>query len=148
MKYAWIDEHHDLYTVCRLCRSLQVFRSGYCQWRVRPPNPGTLANQALDTKVAAIRDASRRSYGRPPPPPRIVHKLRQQGEGVSAERVRKSLRRQGLRPVYRKPFVVTTDSAHRLPVASNLLDRRFDGWQRDKASRTCPPVRACCTWRP
>ncbi|WP_114472704.1 IS3 family transposase [Pseudorhodoferax soli] len=129
MKYAWIDEHRDQYTVSRLCRVLQVSRSGYCQWRVRPPSPGTLANQALDAKVAAIHDASRRSYGRP----RIVHKLRQQGDVVSAERVRKSLRRQGLRPVYRRPFVVTTDSAHRLPVAPNLLDRRFDGWQRDQA---------------
>ena len=46
---------------------------------------------------------------------------------------RVQLRRQGLRPVYRKPFVTTTDSAHRLPVAPNLLDRRFDGWQPDQA---------------
>jgi transposase InsO family protein len=129
MKYAWIDEHRDQYTVSRLCRVLQVSRSGYCQWRVRPPSPSTLANQALDVKVAAIHDASRRCYGRP----RVVQKLRQQGEVVSAERVRKSLRRQGLRPGYRRPFVVTTDSAHRLPVAPNLLDRRFDGWQRDQA---------------
>ena len=96
---------------------------------MRPPSPGTLANQALNAKVVAIHDASRQSYGRP----RIVHKLRQQGDVVSAERVRKSLRRQGLRPVYRRPFVVTTDSAHRLPVAPSLLDRRFDGWQRDQA---------------
>ncbi|VTY38389.1 Integrase core domain protein [Xylophilus ampelinus] len=29
--------------------------------------------------------------------------------------------------------MVTTDSAHRLPVAPNLLDRRFDGWQSDRA---------------
>jgi len=29
--------------------------------------------------------------------------------------------------------VVTTDSAPRLPVAPNLLDRRFNGWQRDQA---------------
>lgn len=68
---------------------LQVSRSGSCRWRVRPPSPGALANQALDTKVAAIHDASRQGYGRP----RIVHKLRQQGEAVSAEQVRKSLRR-------------------------------------------------------
>ena len=59
MKYAWIDEHRDQYTVSRLCRVLQVSRSGYCQWRVRPPSAGTLANQALDAKVAAIHDASR-----------------------------------------------------------------------------------------
>ncbi len=95
-------------------------------------------------KVAAIHDASRRNYGRP----RIVYKPRQQGEVASAERVRKSLRRQGLRPVYRRPFVVTTDSAHCLPVAPNLLDRRFDGWQRDQAwvaDITYVPGR---TWRP
>lgn len=29
--------------------------------------------------------------------------------------------------------MVVTDSAHRLPVAPNLLDRRFDGWQPDQA---------------
>ena len=58
MKYAWIDEHCDQYTVSRLCRVLQVSRSGYCQWRVRPPSAGTLANQALDAKVAAISAAS------------------------------------------------------------------------------------------
>ncbi len=129
MKYAWIDEHRDQYTVSQLCRVLGVSRSGYCQWRVRPPSKRALANQGLDAKVAAIHQASRRSYGRP----RIVQSLRQQGDSVSAERVRKSLRRQGLRPVYRRPFVVTTDSAHCLPVATNLLDRRFDGWQPDQA---------------
>lgn len=64
--------------------------------------------------------------------PRIVSSLRQHGEIVSAERVRKSLRRQGLWPVYRRPFVVTTDSVHLLPAAANLLDRRFDVWQPDQ----------------
>lgn len=95
MKYAWIDEHRDQYTVSQLCCVLGVSRSGYCQWRVRPPSRRALANPSLDAKVAAIHQASRRSYGRP----RIVNSLRQHGEIVSAERVRKSLRRQGLRPV-------------------------------------------------
>jgi putative transposase len=117
MKYAWIDHHRDQYPVSQLCRVLGVSRSGYCQWRVRPPSKRARANQALDAEVAAIHQSSRRSYGRS----RIV------------ERVRKSLRRQGLRPVYRRPFVVTTDSAHHLPVAPNVLDRRFDGWQPDEA---------------
>ena len=72
---------------------------------------------------------SRGSYGRP----RITQQLRQQGERVSAERVRRSLKRQGLRPVYRRPWVVTTDSKHHLPVAPNLLNRRFDGWQPNRA---------------
>jgi len=129
VKYAWIDERRDQYTVSQLCRVLEVSRGGYCQWPVRPPSARTLANQALDAKVAAIYQGSRRSYGRA----RIVWSLRQQGESVSAERVRKRLQRQGLRPVYRRPFVVTTGSAHRLPVAPNLLDGRFDDWHSDQA---------------
>lgn len=87
MKYAWIDKHRDEYTVSRLCRVLSVSRSGYCQWRGRAPSARAMANQALDTKVAVIHRDSRRSYGRP----RIVRQLRQQGEYVSAERVRQSL---------------------------------------------------------
>ncbi len=47
--------------------------------------------------------------------------------------MRRSLQRQGLRPVYRRAWRVTTDSTHSLPVAPNLLDRRFDGWQPDRA---------------
>jgi len=35
--------------------------------------------------------------------------------------------------VYRKKYRVTTDSAHRLPVAPNLLARRFDGWTQNSA---------------
>lgn len=47
--------------------------------------------------------------------------------------MRQSLQRQGLRPVYRRAYVVTTDSDHRLPVAANILQRRFDGWQPNQA---------------
>jgi transposase InsO family protein len=52
---------------------------------------------------------------------------------VGSERVRQSLRRQGLRPVYKRPYRVTTDSSHHLPVAPNTLDRRFDGWLPNRA---------------
>lgn len=76
---------------------------------MRAPSARTLANQALDTKVAAIHQGSHRSYGRP-----RIKQLRQQGECVSAERVRQSLKRQGLLPVYRRAYVVTTDSGGKL----------------------------------
>lgn len=52
---------------------------------------------------------------------------------MSAERVRKSLQRQGLRPVYRRAYVTTTDSAHRLPMAPNVLDRRSGSWESNQA---------------
>ncbi len=129
MKYAWIDQHRDRYSVSRLCRVLGVSRSGYCQWRGRGPSQRAQANTALDAEVAAIHRANRGSYGRP----RIVRQLRAQGQTANAGRGRRSLQRQGLRPVYKRPYRVATDSTHRLPVASNLLDRRFDGWQPNQA---------------
>ena len=36
------------------------------------------------------------------------------------------MQRHGLRAKGKRKFVVTTDSAHRLPVAPDLVQRRFD----------------------
>ena len=75
MKYAWIDKHRDQYSVTRMCRQLEVSRTGYGQWRTRPPSDRALANAVLDAQVAAMHAGSQRSYGRP----RIVRRLRAQG---------------------------------------------------------------------
>ena len=88
-----------------------------------------MANAALDARVAAIHAESKRSYGRP----RIVRGLRQHGLRIGHERVRNSLTRQGLRPVYKRPYRVTTDSAHHKPIDPNVLGRRFDDWQINQA---------------
>ena len=117
MKYAWIEQHCDQFHVTRMCRQLGVSRSGYCQWRTRAPSDRSMANAALDARVAAIHAGSKRSYGRP----RIVRRLREQGVQVSHERVRNSLKRQQLRPLYKRPYRVTTDSADRCQRAGSTL---------------------------
>jgi putative transposase len=129
VKYAWIEEHRDQFSVTRMCRQLETSRTGYCQWRQREPSERSMANAALDAQVAAIHEASKRSYGRP----RIVRGLRHCGVVVGHERVRNSLNRQGLRPVYKRPYRVTTDSNHRQPIAPNVLARRFHGWPVNRA---------------
>jgi putative transposase len=129
VKYAWMEEHRDQFSVTRMSRQLEVSRTGYCQWRRRKPSERSMANKALDAQVAAIHVGSQRSYGRP----RIVRGLHERGVQASHERVRNSLKRQGLRPVYRRPYRVTTDSAHHKPIAPNVLDRRFNGWQLNRA---------------
>ncbi len=129
MKYAWIEQNHDHYPVTRLCHLLSVSRSGYCQWRTRGPSVRSQQNALLDSKIKEIHHQSKGSYGRP----RIIQVLRQQGLRAGSERVRRSLLRQGLKPVYRRPYRITTDSDHTLPVAQNLLQRRFDGWQPNQA---------------
>jgi transposase InsO family protein len=129
VKYAWVAAHCDTYPVARLCRQLGVSRTGYCQWAAREESDRSRANSALDARVAALHAESGQSYGRP----RIVEALVAEGSRVGHERVRQSLLRQGLRPVYKRPYLVTTDSDHDQPVAPNVLDRRFDGWLPDRA---------------
>ena len=129
MRYAWIERHRDEYAVSRMYCLLAVSRTGYLQWRHRPPSARAQANARLDAQVAALHAASKSSYGRP----RIVRGLRAQGLHVSHERVRRSLQRQALRPVYKRPYRVTTDSNHRQPVAPNVLVRRFEGWDINRA---------------
>lgn len=103
---------------------LGVSRRGYCQWRVRGPSARALRRTEFDAHVTAEHPRSRPTYGRP----RLVKELNARGVKTGAERVRRSLVRQGLRPVYRRRWLATTDSAHRLSVAPNVLDRRFDDW--------------------
>lgn len=129
MKYAWIKQHRDQFHVTRMCRQLGVSRTGFCQWSTRAPSDRSMANATLDAQVAAIHAQSKCSYGRP----RIVRGLRKEGLRVGHERVRKSLERQGLRPLYKRPYRVTTDSNHRKSIAPNVLNRRFDGWQINRA---------------
>ena len=129
MKYAWVEANRDVFSIVRMCRLLAVSRTGYCQWRQRPLSERAQANVILDARVSEIHAASGRSYGRP----RIERDLRNQGLLVGHERVRQSLLRQGLCPVYKRPYRVTTDSDHAHPIADNLLDRRFDGWQCNQA---------------
>jgi putative transposase len=84
---------------------------------------------ALDVQVAAIHAQSRRSYGRE----RIVRQLHTQCLSPGHELVRKSLLHQRLRPVYRRPYRVTTDSKHDKPIAANIFNRRFEGWRMNRA---------------
>jgi putative transposase len=127
VKYAWIAAQAGWQPIARLCNVLGVSRSGFLQWRQRGPSERDKANQSLDARVAVIHAEGKQGYGRI----RITRRLRQSGIHVGAERVRRSLLRQRLRSIYRRPYRVTTDSNHRKPIAQNLLNRRFLGWPAD-----------------
>ena len=121
MKYAWIEEQRDQYPVSRMCRVLEVSRTGYLQWRVRAPSERQRSNDKLGAQLRVIHAENDRIYGRI----RLWKALAQQGRRVGQERVRRLMKLNGLRSVYRRPYRVTTRSDHAKPVALNVLDRRF-----------------------
>ena len=87
MRYAWIEQHRDDYTVSRMCRLLEVSRTGYLPMAKRPPSARAQANARLDAQVAALHAASGRSYGRHASCVVCTSK----GLQVGHERVRRSL---------------------------------------------------------
>jgi transposase InsO family protein len=109
------------YSVTRLCRVLQVTRSGFYAWCTRPTSGHAHRDAQLRVQVRTFFEASRRRYGSP----RILRDLDDAGERVSRKRVVRLMQEEGLVARKRKRFKRTTMSDHDQPVAANLLDRQF-----------------------
>ena len=121
MKYAFIHEHRSSFRVEKMCRVCDVSRSGYYAWRQREKSRRQHENEQLVEKIKNIHALHRKVYGSP----RITEELRAQGACCGKNRVARLMRLNGIRAKTVKRYRVTTNSAHRLPVAPNLVNRRF-----------------------
>ena len=123
MKYAFIHQHRQAFSVQRLCQSVGVARSGYYAWRHRDDVPSVRRHRqaALDYRVAS---AFHRKQGRSGAP-RLTLDLKDEGLSINRKTVAASLRRQGLHAKAARRFKATTNSRHGLPVAPNLLQQDF-----------------------
>ena len=122
MRFTFIAAKRAEHTVSILCRCLRVTRSGFYAWRRRPESTHTRGDRRLRVLVRASFDASHQRYGSP----RIHEDLLEQHEHVSRKRVVRLMQEDGLVARARRRFKGTTMSNHDLPVAANLLDRRFE----------------------
>lgn len=112
-----------------MCKALGVSKSGYFTWRDRDPSPRATEDRALTSRIADIHARNRGVYGSP----RIFHELRDEGKRVSRKRVERLMKNAGITASPpRRPFVVTTDSNHDLPVADNLLGQDFHASRPDE----------------
>tara|TARA_B100001105_G_scaffold164908_1_gene132640 strand:+ start:922 stop:1788 length:867 start_codon:yes stop_codon:yes gene_type:complete len=105
--------------VKQLCRVLQASRSGYYAARQRAQRPPATCMQSL--QATAAFEASGRTYGSR----RLSAAMRADGVDVGRHRCRTLMKANALKPKWRRKFVHTTDSSHGLPVAANVLERRF-----------------------
>jgi transposase InsO family protein len=122
VKFDFIATKEVAFPVDMMCRTLGVSRSGYYAWRNRPVSARGKADAQLVVDIAAAHRRSRGTYGSP----RVHAELRARGRCVGRKRVERLMRDEGLRGRRRRRFCRTTDSAHSMPVAPNVLDRKFD----------------------
>lgn len=91
--YRLIETERASFSVPLMCRMLGVSRSGYYDWRSRPPSQRQRADATLTEKIRQIRDRSRRTYGYP----RVHAELRAIGVRCSRKRVARLMRKAGLK---------------------------------------------------
>jgi putative transposase len=121
MKYAFIAAHMAAFSMSLMCRVLGVSRSGYYAWCKAPVSRRSLKNQELLEKIKAVHKKSKQRYGSP----RVHEQLLADGERCGRGRVARLMSANGICSKQKRKFVVTTDSKHDLPVAANILDRKF-----------------------
>lgn len=122
MKFALIDEERATCSIAVACKALGVSRAGFYAWRGRPESKRVIEDRRLGVLVREAHERSRRTYGSP----RVHAELAAGGERISRKRVVRLMQEHELRARVRRRYKNTTDSAHALPVAPNLLDRRFE----------------------
>jgi putative transposase len=106
--------------VSRMCRLLEVSRSGYYEWLRRPPSVHAEATQQLRDKVAGYFAQGRGTYGTR----RIKYLLAQEGLVVSRRRIGRLLTQAGLRCKTRRKFKAPT-AGQAQTVVPNQLNREF-----------------------
>lgn len=129
MKYARIESMRQSYPVALMCRVLEVSECGLHAWRSRPPSRRSQENARLEVEILAAHRRTRESYGAE----RLHSDLADHGVQTSPYRVRTLRKKLGIRCKQKRKFKVTTDSRHKLPVASNVLKREFAVTAPDKA---------------
>jgi transposase InsO family protein len=110
------------------CRTLNISASGYRQYRARRmedidsfQSGRRIGDVTLLVHVRAIFNEMKGAYGWL----RIWRELQDRGIRATKERVRKLIKAHGLQARGKHKFKATTNSAHKLPVSPNLLERKL-----------------------
>jgi len=121
MKYQFIDNHHFVFPVVKMCRTLKVYKSGYYYWLENREKKEDKEKKIV-CKIKSIFEGSKRTYGRP----RLTRTLNMGGFEANEKRVHRLMKKHHIFAKTKKKFrVCTTDSKHRFPISPNLVEQDF-----------------------
>jgi len=122
MRYQFIREHQHEFSVQRMCRVLDVTRSGYYAWQPEKTGPREQENQVLVEQIRKEYKTSRQTYASP----RIWAALLNQGMACGRHRIARLMRREGIRSQKRQKWhPVTTQRQPGVIPAPNHLNQDF-----------------------
>jgi putative transposase len=121
VRFAFIDAEKALHRITKLCRLLKVSRAGFYAWCGRPPSSRAVEDARLTILVREAHERSRKTYGSP----RVHAELQAHWIFVSRNRVIRLMQNEKLAARQRRRYRATATAPTELPIAPNLLDRKF-----------------------
>lgn len=122
MKYAFIKTVKAEFSICHLCRFLQVSRSGFYDWLGRPESRMLRRHRDLEGEIKRIHDQNNQSYG----VVKCWKALKNKGLVCGRDQVARIRRKNNIYSKRRRRFVVTTQSKQGHEAAPNILNREFN----------------------
>jgi putative transposase len=108
--------HHGI-EITFSCETVEASRSGYYDWRGRPPSARASENARLIEDIKRVHAKSRGLYGSP----RVAEALKTEGQPVNKKRVARLMSENEIKSKTHKKFkVCTTNSNHNLPIAPRV----------------------------
>jgi putative transposase len=128
MKYNFIKENKTDYPIGKMAGILDVAKSGYYKWLLKPECKRALENKKILEEIKNIHLKSNKIYGSP----KIHEELKYKGIKCNKKRVVRLMKENNIRSKTKKKFKITTDSKHNNPVAENILGRKFTVSKQNK----------------
>lgn len=120
MKFNFIIQHQDEYSIGLMCQLLKVARSSYYAYLRsvhKEPSKREQENASLLEKIKVIFERSKRRYGSP----RVHAELKRQGESCSLGRVKRLMRQAGLYAISHKKYKPKQEKAEAGVTETNNL---------------------------
>lgn len=121
MKFKFMKNHADKFSIEKMSKAFKVSRSGYYQFINAEPSTRSKDEDRLLALIKMIHLSSRGIYGSP----RIHAELHSQGEMCSRKRVARLMKKAGIEAKMKKRFKMTTKANPKAKVAPNLLEQNF-----------------------
>ena len=123
MRYQFILNNIDNFTVERMCKCMKVSRNAYYNWvNTKDFYVEKKSLVILKERIRSIFKQSREIYGSHS----IQKMLERENLFYSRSYVAFLMKEMGLKSVLRRKYIVTTDSNHPFDIAENKLNRDFN----------------------
>ncbi|MGY3204632.1 arginine repressor [Streptomyces sp. TE5632] len=122
-RFQFVEDHRGAFGVKRLCRVLEVSRSGFYRWLKGAPAriERARSDARLARRIREIHKESDGTYGIP----RVTAELKAAGIDVNHKRVERVMRRIGVQGVHLRKKVRTTVPEPEASPVPDLLQRNF-----------------------